>query len=397
MAKLRVLHVSMECVPYSKVGGMADVVGSLPAALRDVGWYAAVMTPYYPRLFKLPGKRRVKELASFDVEVGGTAHPVRLLAVDKHTVLVDQPTAYDRDGVYADPATGVGYSDSLFQCLVLQQAARVALRDGVLKADIVHCHDNHTGMLPAFLRDDNGPRSVFTIHNLAYQGRYSAESFVNTGLDPERFQHSAFEFHGDFSLMKAGLEMSDLVTTVSPGYAAEVLQPDEGEGMDGVLRARGERFIGIINGIDTEIWDPATDPLLPANYSLDDFDGKATCKRALQERSELDIDAGAPLLGIVTRVTQQKGLDLLGPLLPWIVQRGAQLVMLGTGDPAIVDMFRGAAERWPTRIALLERYDEEAAHGIYGGSDILCMPSRFEPCGLSQMYAMRYGSVPVVT
>ncbi len=385
----------MECLPYSKVGGMADVVGSLPAAQRELGCDARVLTPLYPRIYK--GKVG-KELGSFEIDIGGTMHPVRLLRAGHHAVLVDQPTAFDRDGIYADPITGVGWSDSLFQCLVLQQAARVALRQGLLKADIVHCHDNHTGLLPAYLKQDDGPASVFTIHNLAYQGLYPPEDFAITGIGAEHFvAQSPFEYHGNFSLMKAGLELADLVTAVSPGYAAEILCEEDGEGLDGVLRARGDRFVGIINGIDTAMWDPASDALLPANYSLDDFDGKAECKRTLQERCELDIEPDTPLIGIVTRVTSQKGLDLITPLLQWIARRGAQLVMLGTGDPSIVEIFHGAHGRWPTRVSMLEAYNEEAAHLIYAGSDLFCMPSRFEPCGLSQMYAMRYGAVPVVT
>jgi len=281
---------------------------------------------------------------------------------------------------------------------VLQQAARMALQEGLVKADIVHCHDNHTGLLPAYLKQDGGPATVFTIHNLAYQGLYPASDFAITGFDAADFEApSPFEFHGDFSLMKAGLELADLVTAVSPGYAAEVVKPEDGERLDGVLLGRGDRFVGIINGIDTNMWDPASDALLPANYSMDEFDGKAECKKVLQERCKLDVEPDTPLIGIVTRVTQQKGLDLFAPLLPWIARRGAQLVVLGTGDPSIVEIFHGAHGRWPTRVSMLEAYNEEAAHLIYAGSDLFCMPSRFEPCGLSQMYAMRYGSVPVVT
>jgi len=385
----------MECLPYSKVGGMADVVGSLPAAQRELGWISSVFTPYYPRIWNGAAG---KEIGSFDVWIGDTPHNVVLRRPARHVILVEQPTAFDRDGIYADPRTGVGWSDSLFQCLVLQQAARVALIEGLVRADVVNCHDNHTGLLPTYLHDDGGPKTVFTIHNLAYQGRYAASDLAITGLDPERFQpESVFEYHGDFSLMKAGLEVADLVNAVSPGYAAEVLREEDGEGLDGVLRGRGDRFVGILNGIDTTMWDPSSDALLPANFSLDEFDGKAECKRVLQESNGLDVEPDTPLIGIVTRVTAQKGLDLLGPLLPWIARRGAQLVMLGTGDPAIIELFRGAQARWPSRIRLLEKYDEAAAHGIYGGSDLFCMPSRFEPCGLSQMYAMRYGSVPVVT
>ncbi|MHC4411176.1 MAG: glycogen synthase, partial [Planctomycetota bacterium] len=334
----------------------------------------------------------------FEVDIGGWGHRVRLLKVGRDAILVDSATAFDRPGVYADPITGEGWSDSLFCSLMLQQAARTAVRAGYVKCDVVHCHDNHTGLLPTYLKDDGGPPSVFTIHNLAYQGRYASDQFGLSGLDSSRFfGHCAFEYHGDFSLMKSGIVMADLVTTVSPGYANEVLQPEEGHGLDGVLRERGDRFVGILNGIDLNVWDPATDALLPATFGVDDLAGRAECKRVLQETSGLQVDPDAPLFGIVSRVTAQKGLDLLGPLLPWLLRSGAQLVMLGTGDPHILEFYRGAHGRWPQRVALLERYDEEAAHRIYAGSDYFCMPSRFEPCGLTQMYAMRYGSVPVLT
>ncbi|MEM8883010.1 MAG: glycogen/starch synthase, partial [Planctomycetota bacterium] len=300
--------------------------------------------------------------------------------------------------VYTDPWTGEGFHDSLFQCLALQQAARRAVGDGVLPADIVHCHDNHTGMLPTYLKDQGAPPSVFTIHNLGYQGIYGSDQFWLTGLDPRRFfGYAPFEFHGNFSLMKSALVMADKVTTVSPGYAEEILRPEEAYGLDGVLRSRGSDFVGILNGIDTATWNPADDPLLPAHYDADDKSGKAECKRVLQEMAGLDVSAASPVFGIVSRVTKQKGLDLLGPLLRWLVDAGGQLVMLGTGDHHTLELFRGAHGRWPNRVSLLERYDEEAAHRIYAGSDFFCMPSRFEPCGLTQMYAMRYGAVPIVT
>lgn len=414
----------MECVPYSKVGGMADVVGALPKALAEHGCLGGTLSPWYPQattlkgppiptLPKAPKKKRSKKKkgraadvpaqgvvvhAEFPIEIGGTTHNVRLLRAGEHDLLVDLPAAFDRAGVYADPETGEGYADSLFRCLVLQQTARVALREGHIRADLVHCHDNHTGLLPAFLQDDDGPPSVFTIHNLAYQGVYEDKDFLLTGMDPSRFVgHSAFEFHGNFSLMKTGLVLANKVTTVSPGYADEVLGEEDGQGLDGVLRGRGEDFVGILNGIDMDAWNPATDAFLDAVYSADDVAGKSENKRALQERTGLDVDAGAPLFGVVSRITAQKGLDMLGPLLPWLVERGGQFVILGTGDPSVVEIFRNAQERWPQRVALVERYDEAEAHRIYAASDFFCMPSRFEPCGLTQMYAMRYGAVPIVT
>jgi starch synthase len=392
---MRVLHVAMECVPFSKVGGMADVVGSLPRALRKLDVECTVLTPHYPRIWKgSPGA----ELGAFDVRIGSADHRVRLLEGGGGVVLVDQPTAFDRDGVYDDPRTGEGYRDNLFRCLVLQQAARVALRAGVLAADIVHCHDNHTGLLPVYLRDDGGPKSVLTIHNLAYQGIYGGDQFWITGLSPGRFfGHSAFEFYGDLSLLKAGLYHADLVTTVSPNYAAEIVKPQHGFGLDGVLRQLGDRLVGILNGIDTEAWNPARDRLIPKSYSARNLAGKEACRRALRERAGLEQDAAAPVLGMVTRVTHQKGVDLVGAILPWIVRAGAQVVLLGTGDAALLDLFRGAQGRWPGRVALLEGYDEALAHLCYAGTDIYLMPSRFEPCGLSQLYAMVYGAPVVAT
>jgi starch synthase len=323
---------------------------------------------------------------------------VRLLEAGPQAVLVDERVAYDRSGVYDDPVFGEGYWDNLFRSVVLQQAARVALRDRYLEADVVHCHDNHTGLLPVYLFDDGGPPSVFTIHNLAYQGRYGGGEFATTGLSPDRFHgHGPFEFHGDLSLMKAGILHASAITTVSPNYAREILRPEHGHGLDGVLRERTDRLVGILNGIDTKVWNPAKDKLLPANYSAAEPEGKAECKRALRERFGIGRDGDPPLCGMVSRVTHQKGIDLVGSLLPWLVRRGAQLVLLGSGSPGILDLFRGAQGRWPGRVAFVEGYDEDLAHLVYAGSDIFLMPSRFEPCGLSQMYAMRYGAVPVST
>jgi starch synthase len=392
---VKVLHVAMECVPYSKVGGMADVVGALPHALETTGIDGSLLTPFYPQLFD--GEVGA-ELAAFDVYIGGSAHAVRLLRAEPYGILVDQPTAFDRPGVYDDPRTGEGFTDSLFRCLVLQQAARTALSDGHLEADVVHCHDNHTGFLPVYLRDDGGPPTVFTIHNLAYQGLYAGTEFWLSGLHSDRFfGHSAYEFYGDLSLLKTGLMFADAVTTVSPSYADEILRPEHGHGFDGILRLRAGDLVGILNGIDTEEWNPATDARLDANYSAARPANKAKCKLAMLERAGLEPDAKAPLCGMVSRVTHQKGLDLVAAILPWLVRRGAQVLVLGSGDPSILDLYRGAQGRWPGRVALLEGYDETLSHRIYAGADIFCMPSRFEPCGLTQMYAMRYGAVPVAT
>jgi len=391
---MRVLHVAMECFPFSKVGGMADVTGALPGVLDELGIECRVLTPYYPQLYKGPVG---KEIAAFDVWVGSAAHRVRLLETEPYGILVDLPTAYDRAGVYDDPSAH-GYGDNLFRCLVLCQATRAAIRQGVFAADIVHCHDSHTAFVPVYLKDDGGPPTVFTIHNLAYQGIYGPQDFWLTGLDPKRFYgHSAFEYFGDLNLMKTGILHADLVTTVSPSYAKEIVTPEHGHGLDGVLRLLGDRLVGILNGIDERVWDPATDPHLPAKYTAAKPANKEKCKEALRERAEIENDPQAPLVGLVSRFTSQKGLDLLGGNLPWLVRSGAQVAVLGSGDEALLDLFRGAQGRWPGRVGLMQGYDEALAHLIYAGTDIFCMPSRFEPCGLSQMYAMRYGAVPVTT
>jgi starch synthase len=392
---MRVLHVAMECVPFSKVGGMADVTGALPAVLKDLGIECSVLTPFYPQLYQGAVKG---ELAAFDVHVGSVAHRVRLLEAEPFGILVDQPAAFDRGGIYDDPRSGQGFGDNLFRCLVLCQAARTAVRQGIVHADVVHCHDNHTGFLPVFLKDDGGPPTLFTIHNLAYQGIYGAGDFWLTGLDPKRFYgHSAFEYFGDLNLMKAGISFADLVTTVSPSYAKEIVTPEHGHGLDGVLRLLGDRLLGILNGIDDKVWDPGNDPHLPVPYSARKPAGKERSKETLRERTHLEGDPQAPLVGLVSRFTHQKGLDLLGGNLSWLVRSGAQVVVLGNGDPNLVDLFRGAQGRWPGRVSILHGYDEALAHLVYAGADIFCMPSRFEPCGLSQMYAMRYGAVPVTT
>jgi starch synthase len=391
---MRVLHVAMECVPFSKVGGMADVVGSLPKALRKHGVECTVLTPWYPQIHKGDVG---EEVGAFDVWIAESKHPVRLMQGGAGgAILLDQPTAFDRPGVYDDPRTGEGFKDSLFRCLLLQQAARIALRTGLLAADVVHCHDNHTGILPAYLKEDGGPKSVFTIHNLAYQGRYAGKEFWLTGFHTDRFfGHSGFEFHGDLSLMKSGLTHADVVTTVSPTYAAEIVRPEHGQGLDGVLRGLGPRLVGILNGIDAETWDPGTDVHIAARYTASRLKGKEKCRAALRERCGLANEPKAPILGMVSRLTHQKGIDLVGSILPWIVRRGAQLVLLGSGDQNLLDLFRGAQGQWPDRVALLEGYDEALSHQVYAGSDLFLMPSRFEPCGLAQLYALRYGA-PVV-
>ena len=392
---MRVLHVAMECFPFSKVGGMADVTGALPGVLGGLGIECRVLTPYYPQIHK---GAVGKELAVFDVWIGSAAHRVRLLEAAPFGILVDQRTAFDRAGVYDDPASGHGFWDNLFRCLVLCQAARLAVRQGVYAADVVHCHDNHTGFVPVYLKDDMGPPTVFTIHNLAYQGICGGGDFWLTGLDPKRFYgHSAFEYFGDLNLMKAGILHADLVTTVSPSYAKEIVTPEHGHGLDGVLRLLGDRLTGILNGIDDAAWDPSTDPNLPAHYTASKPIHKEKCKEALRARAGIENDPQAPIVGLVSRFTHQKGLDLLGGNLPWLVRSGAQVAVLGNGDQDLLDLFHGAQGRWPGRVAILKGYDEALAHLVYAGSDIFCMPSRFEPCGLSQMYAMRYGAVPVTT
>jgi starch synthase len=395
---VRVIYASTEVYPALKTGGLADVNAALPAALRAAGADVRLLLPAFPAI----------ETAAVDLQpvvqlktpVGGT--DVRILRGQVAGVpayLIEAGQLYARPGNPYVDAEGREWPDNYLRFALLGWvAARFA--DGTIdgwRPDIVHSHDWHAGLAPAYLAARGGerPASVFTVHNLEYQGDFAGETFRELALPASFFSIHGLEFYGKVNFMKSGLHYADRITTVSPTYAREIQTPEFGFGMDGLLRSRASALTGILNGVDYAVWHPSTDDHIAARYSDKNPDGKSRCKAGL--RSELALAASSgPLFGVVSRLTAQKGLDLLLELLPEFVGHGFQLALLGSGDPGIEAGFRQAAQRYPGAVVARIGYDEALAHRIIAGSDAILVPSRFEPCGLTQMYALAYGSLPVV-
>lgn len=403
---LRVLHAAAEIFPLVKTGGLADVVGALPQALAAAGADVRLVVPGMPAI--LEAVARPRKVAEFGPAFGAARIALRLGRLkaaagqpDVHAYIIDAPWLYDRDGGPYQAADGKPWDDNLQRFALLGWVA-AQLAAGGLDPDwqphILHAHDWHAALGCSYLRANPGAtaRSVFTIHNLAYQGLFPQTDFHLLGL-PQRLMHpDGLEFHGWLSFMKGGLVHADRITTVSPTYAREITTPEFGCGVEGVLQARAADLSGILNGVDHAHWDPATDRALAARYSATALSGKASCKAALQREMGLAVRADAPLLGVVSRLSEQKGLDLVLAALPALLAEGAQIALLGSGDPAMEQALAAAAATHPGQIAVRIGYDETLAHRIIAGADITLVPSRFEPCGLTQLYGMRYGTLPLV-
>lgn len=398
MAAPSVLAVVSELYPLVKTGGLADVAGALPLALQAEGIAVTTMMPGYPAVMAaLAGAETVATLADL---FGGPASLRRGRAAGLDIVAIDAPHLYARPGnPYVGP-DGQDWPDNARRFAGLGAAAAMVARDGAgaLRPDILHAHDWQAGLAPAYLHYGGPPRpgSVATVHNLAFQGRYPLDILPMLGLPPQALAYDGIEHHGEISYLKAALQLADRVTTVSPTYAEEIRTEAGGMGLDPVLRWRGDAVSGIRNGIDVEVWNPATDPDIAARYDARDRKPRARNKQALQEAFGLAPDPGRLLLGVVSRLTGQKGLDLLLACLDDAVNAGAQLVLLGNGEKQLETGFAAAAAARPRDVACRIGYDERLAHRIQAGVDALVVPSRFEPCGLTQLCALRYGAVPIV-
>jgi starch synthase len=378
---VRILMVASEAVPYAKTGGLADVVGALPRALARLGHQVDVVMPRYRGLTK-----------ASDTPAPGLRF-----------VFIEHPAYYDRDYLYG--AGGRDYADNAERFAFLARAAIewAATQDAY---DVIHAHDWQAGLVPVLLEREyakhprlGGVRTVFTIHNLAYQGLVDASWLLPLGLGWDLMRVDAMEFWGRLSFLKGGIVFSRVITTVSPRYAEEIQTPEYGFGFDGILRHRAADLIGILNGIDYDDWDPARDPNLPVPFDASNVAGKAAAKRAVLERYGLPTDPQSlerPLVGMISRLVDQKRFDLLAVLGDELPRLGASFVLLGSGDRRYEDFWLGLAARYPDRIAARIGFDEGLAHLIEGGADLFLMPSRFEPCGLNQMYSLRYGTVPLV-
>ncbi len=399
---MKVLQVAAEIYPWIKTGGLADVTGALPQALREAGADVRLVLPGFPAIAAALEQQRT--LACFGPIFG--AGEVRLvlgsLGQDGvSVVMVDAPWLYRRDGGPYQAPSGANWPDNLQRFALLSWvAAHLAAGefDPRWLPDIVHAHDWHAGLACAYMAAHPGrsASTVFTIHNLAFQGLFPAAEFPALGLPGHYMRRESLEFHGQLSCLKAGLVCADRITTVSPTYAREIATREFGCGMEGLIQQRAGVVSGILNGVDAAVWDPRHDPLLASPYGPDALQGKGQCKRALQEELGLEPDPAAPLFGLVSRLTQQKGLDLVLGALPAALAQGAQFVLQGSGEPEIEAACAAAARAHPGRVAVSLGYDETQAHWVIAGADAVLVPSRFEPCGLTQLYGLRYGTLPVV-
>ena len=395
---MQVLSVASEVYPLVKTGGLADVTGALPGALQRHGVHVRSLLPGYPAV--LEGLEHAEPAQTFPDLFGGPARLLAGAAAGLDLLVVDAPHLYARPGNPYTDAWGSDWPDNAQRFAALAQVA-ARLGQGMIPAlqpDVMHAHDWQAGLAPAYLHYAGGarPGTVMTVHNLAFQGSFPAGLLGEIGLPPWSFVFDGVEYHGTISYLKAGLQLADRITTVSPTYAAETTGPEFGMGLEGLLQARSSVYAGILNGIDDSVWDPSSDTYLPARYSARSPRRRAVNKRALQQRFGLTENPDTLLFGVISRLSWQKGLDLLLAALPAIAAMDVQLVVIGTGDPHLQDGFNAAASGMPGRVGVFIGYDEALAHLIQGGCDALLVPSRFEPCGLTQLCALRYGAVPVV-
>ncbi|HVF29837.1 MAG TPA: glycogen/starch synthase, partial [Pyrinomonadaceae bacterium] len=393
---MRVAVISAEAVPYSKTGGLGDVAGALPKALKNVGVDSVLVTPCY---LQTKGEHLWSTaIEDLDVEWRGGKYRAKAFYSEANgspTFLIDAPSYFHRDSIY-------GFNEDYERFAFFNHAALVLLKRIGAAPDILHLNDWHCGFaaveLASARRWDSywrSTRTVFSIHNMAYQGAFDPAELWKLGFGSE-FSRNAFAFERAASAMKAGLETSDTLSTVSRRYAQEIQTPENGFGLDWLTRQRADRLIGITNGIDYEVWDPATDTELQANYDINDLSGKRECKRALLEAFSLPIDLDRPILANITRLTAQKGIDLMMQIAGQVVDTGAYIVSLGSGEKRYEDFWQSLRDYAPRQVGVYRGYNEPLAHKIEAGADMFMMPSKFEPCGLNQMYSLRYGTIPIV-
>ena len=408
---LNILVAASEAIPYAKTGGLADVAGALPREFAKLGHHVILLIPRYRELDQ--SGRTFRPLITLPIEtpqgvipavieedlvsVEGSAEGVRVWAIANDAF-------FDRSGLYQE--AGADYSDNLdrfafFSRAIIEVMAYLA-RKRDWRTDLLHLHDWQTALCAVYLKTNDGARAevsgiktVLTIHNAGYQGIFPGAQFSKTGLAPSLFAPAGVEFYGSVNLLKGGIIFSDYLTTVSPTYAKQILTAEWGFGLEGVLLSRQAQFEGILNGIDVDLWNPATDPRLPATYTATNRENKRVCKDVLRREFNLP-DSDDPLVAVIGRMASQKGFDLIEEAIPALMKIGLQLVILGTGDPDTEERFQALQARFQDRIGLRIGFDEALAHRIEGGADMLVMPSRYEPCGLSQLYSLRYGTVPIV-
>lgn len=399
---MQVLSVASEVYPLVKTGGLADVAGALPLALGKQGLAVKTLMPGYPAVMRIAGNAILKR--TFPDLLGTEARILEIEHQGLDLLILDCPELFDRDGGPYLDVTGKDYPDNWKRFAALSKAGAIIAQQGLSgdpggwKPDLVHVHDWQAAMVPAFMRYADEPEvpSLLTIHNIAFQGIFGADIFPQLELPPHAFSIDGVEYFGNVGFLKAGLQASWAISTVSPSYAEEILTPEYGLGLEGLLQYRASDLAGIVNGIDTDVWNPQTDRMLAASYSAASLNTRETNKRLVAERFALEPGDG-PLFCVVSRLTEQKGMDLLAASIDDLIVSGARLAVLGSGDKLLEDTFHAAATRHPGKVGLIAAYDEPLSHMMQAGCDAIVIPSRFEPCGLTQLYGLRYGCVPIVS
>ena len=402
----KILMATSEAVPFAKTGGLADVCGSLPRELARLGHETRVIMPAYPSIYR-SGQPITETEIHIEVPVGQKVVSGRVLTShlpdsEVPVYFIEQPNYFDREGLYGQD--GESYRDNCERFVFFCRAVMESIRYLNLEVDILHAHDWQTGLLPAFLEieyraaaDFESMASVLTIHNLAYQGRFWHWDMLLTGLDWKYFNWKQMEYFGKLNLLKTGIVFADAITTVSPRYAEEIQGPELGCGLENLLQLRSDRLEGIMNGVDYETWNPKDDPHLTANYDFNSLEGKRECKATLQQEVGLPVRADLPVIGFVGRLAEQKGLGLIIEVIrKWVATHDAQWILLGSGDRSCEQELAALSQEFPHKIAVRLEFSSPLAHQIESGSDIFAMPSRYEPCGLNQLYSLRYGTPPVV-
>jgi starch synthase len=402
MTPLRIVFIASEATPFAKTGGLADVAGSLPNALRELNVDIRVILPGYRQVFE-HGLRHERVFPSLNTLLGSQRliFQVRKLLLENTAPIyvIDREDMFDRPHLYGN-ADG-DYYDNAERFIFFCRAVVALMHSWDFVPQIIHCNDWHTGLIPVYMQSDPAFRelkTLFTLHNLGYSGLFSSDKFALTGLDASHYQPDGLEFYGKWSMLKAGLFYSRAVSTVSPTYAREIQTPEYGKGLDGVLRSRQASVFGLLNGVNYQMWNPETDASIPARFTPANLSGKRICKAALIRACQLDESLmERPVIGIISRLDIQKGIDLIIPISGELIESlKVGVVILGTGDGEMQQSLERAGEPYPGAFAFIQRFDEELARKILAGADMLLVPSRYEPCGLTQLYAMKYGTVPVV-
>jgi starch synthase len=407
---IAILMATAEVAPFSKVGGLGDVLGALPQALQNQNVEARVISPLYGRIDRKASEiEPMPGVGPVTIQAGDTQYEIhykRATMPGSGTIVyfVDCDVLFNRPGIYSDPVSALGYPDNATRYIVFSRAIVEFLRVGDFRPDILHLNDNQTALVAPMLKTIPQYKDLATIpvlmsiHNAEYQGAYDQRFISVAGLDPAlAYPGGPFEFYGGFNFLKAGIAYADKLSTVSPTYAEETMSSaSAGFGLEGLLASRRVDYVGIINGVNYSVWNPETDPLIPKNYSAKTLDDKRVNKKALLARCGFSEDLDKPIIGIISRLVFQKGIDLVIDSLPQFLAPDVRLVVLGSGEPAYHHQLNEARKRYPDRLSVNITFDDQLAHLIEAGSDMFLMPSRFEPCGLNQLYSLKYGTIPVV-